>query len=277
MAKATRKARGGRRGRGTKRRTASRPVRPAPAARRAAAAPRVPAALRIPPPERIEIVPPVARRLVTAAEAGAPLAVAAGAAPKAQTIIYVHGIGNKPIASVLKCQWDQALFGVKLGDRSRMTYWVNREYYPKPESTTCADADRVQVDTEEITTHTVMALARGETPEAADPIRREIRALATDDSGNVNEAQAAWLARIAERVTDVAELSGERAAADVSAKILPLPAWARERVARGLTRVLLRDVNDFMFDAERRRTMTESLAGRAIRHRRAQPGHDDRL
>jgi hypothetical protein len=28
----------------------------------------------------------------------------------ATTIVYVHGIGNKPPASVLKAQWDQALF-----------------------------------------------------------------------------------------------------------------------------------------------------------------------
>src|SRR4249919_920357 len=38
------------------------------------------------------------------------------------TIVYVHGIGNKPLASVLKCQWDMALFGTALGDRSRMAY-----------------------------------------------------------------------------------------------------------------------------------------------------------
>ena len=48
------------------------------------------------------------------------------------TILYVHGIGNKPIESVLKCQWDQALFGYDLGACSRLAYWVNREYYPSP-------------------------------------------------------------------------------------------------------------------------------------------------
>ena len=44
------------------------------------------------------------------------LTVAAGADTPAQTVIYVHGIGNKPVASVLKCQWDTALFGAPLGD-----------------------------------------------------------------------------------------------------------------------------------------------------------------
>jgi hypothetical protein len=50
----------------------------------------------------------------------------------ATTIVYVHGIGNKPPASVLKAQWDQALFEFDLGERSRMTYWVDRERYPVP-------------------------------------------------------------------------------------------------------------------------------------------------
>ncbi|MFL7980806.1 serine peptidase, partial [Xanthomonas vasicola] len=30
---------------------------------------------------------------------------------KARTVIYIHGIGNKPPADVLRCQWDKALFG----------------------------------------------------------------------------------------------------------------------------------------------------------------------
>jgi len=56
-------------------------------------------------------------------------------------ILYVHGIGNKPIASVLKCQWDSALFGFDLGERSRLAYWVNRERYPVPESGNCSSGD----------------------------------------------------------------------------------------------------------------------------------------
>src|SRR4051812_49308830 len=61
--------------------------------------------------------------------------IAAGPKPKgsgASSIIYVHGIGNKPPASVLKAQWDEALFEFDLGERSRMAYWVDRERYPAP-------------------------------------------------------------------------------------------------------------------------------------------------
>src|SRR5262245_16624769 len=64
-------------------------------------------------------------------------------AKTARTVIYVHGIGNKPPASVLKCQWDLALFGTRLGDRSRLAYWVNRHRYPVPLPETCEDGDKV--------------------------------------------------------------------------------------------------------------------------------------
>jgi hypothetical protein len=68
--------------------------------------------------------------------ARAPKQAAAAAATSdgtgATTIIYIHGIGNKPTAAVLKGQWDQALFAFDLGERSRMAYWVDRERCPVP-------------------------------------------------------------------------------------------------------------------------------------------------
>ena len=65
---------------------------------------------------------------------------------KAQTLVYVHGIGNKPIESILKCQWDHALFGFDAGARSRLAYWVNREYYPLPAEGTCTTGDKIEVE-----------------------------------------------------------------------------------------------------------------------------------
>ena len=47
-------------------------------------------------------------------------------------VVYVHGIGNQPIASILKRQWDRALFGRDMGGRTRMAYWVSRRRYPRP-------------------------------------------------------------------------------------------------------------------------------------------------
>ena len=48
-------------------------------------------------------------------------------AAKAKTLIYVHGIGNKPEEAVLRCQWDHALLGFGLGERSRMAYWCQAD------------------------------------------------------------------------------------------------------------------------------------------------------
>src|SRR5687768_3617238 len=65
---------------------------------------------------------------------------------KAETVVYVHGIGNKPIESILKCQWDHALFGFDAGARTRLAYWVNREYYPVPTDATCGSGDTTEVE-----------------------------------------------------------------------------------------------------------------------------------
>src|SRR5512137_2615027 len=70
--------------------------------------------------------------------------VKAGQPPMVGTVIYIHGIGNKPEASILKCQWDRALFGAEMGDRTRLAYWVDRERYPNPEDATCADGERLR-------------------------------------------------------------------------------------------------------------------------------------
>lgn len=40
---------------------------------------------------------------------------------------------------VLRGQWDMALFGRNMGERTRMAYWVDRERYPTPEPGTRKD------------------------------------------------------------------------------------------------------------------------------------------
>ncbi len=50
---------------------------------------------------------------------------AAAAEERPVTVVYIHGIGPKPAPNVLKRQWDQALFGVDMGARTRMAYWAD--------------------------------------------------------------------------------------------------------------------------------------------------------
>jgi len=180
-----------------------------------------------------------------------------GAQPNAHTIIYVHGIGNKPPASVLKCQWDNALFNVEMGDRTRLVYWVNREYYPLPSDETCIAEDDVHIDDDEITTQSILALAQRAPADEDAAIKAEIDALTSDPN------QRKWLAALSdELIARVATEPASVGARDVRAKILPLPPFLRRLITRKITRAFLRDVNDFLFDAERRQVMEQALVDR---------------
>jgi hypothetical protein len=173
----------------------------------------------------------------------------------ARTIIHVHGIGNKPEPQVLKCQWDTALFGFDLGERSRLAYWVNRGYYPEPAAATCATGDRITTD------------------ELSGPPSLGARALAVDEpiQGFVAEitddkaAQQTLLA-IARRLDREPPATTERTlrAHQVGAKISPFPKPVRQWLTRRLTGALLRDVNDLFFVEERREVMRNSLKERIV-------------
>ena len=207
-------------------------------------------------PKPVKLDPPATRETAS-------LAVAEGAAPDVQTIIYIHGIANKPPASVLKCQWDSALFGVQLGDRSRMAYWVNRQYYPQPLSETCASGDVVRIDDDEVSTKAIMALAAARPTNEQDAIDAEIQSL-TDDP-----VRREWLSSLTNRMLEQAHLdestvpvAGVQAAGGVSAKVLPLPPFLRRLITQKISRAFLRDVNDFFFHANRRQVMEQSLLDR---------------
>ena len=207
------------------------------------------AALQIPPPQPLRVK-------MSARKSAVSLIVKSGHAPPVQTIVYIHGIGNKPLPAVLKCQWDSALFGVELGDRSRMAYWVNREYYPAPAPGTCGSGDKIEGEDAEATTKSIMALG-ATAPTGETPIDLEIRAL--QDS----PARQNFLRGIAEKMLAKGEAESQAAGAGaIGAKFLPLPGFLRRRITEKLTRLLLRDVNDFLFSAARRQAMEQTLVDR---------------
>lgn len=180
-----------------------------------------------------------------------------GARSDVNTVVYVHGIGNKPPAAVLKCQWDTALFGGPIGDRSRMAYWVNREYYPTPLKETCASGDLIDLDDDEASTSVIMALAAGEPGNERKAIDREIKALTRDPE------RRAFLEKIARHMIAKADaVEAEVKTRSVDAKIFPLPRFARLLLASQLTRAFLRDVNDFLFVSERREAMEQAFVDR---------------
>jgi subtilisin family serine protease len=166
--------------------------------------------------------------------------VGAGQPPAVGTVIYVHGIGNKPEAAVLKCQWDRALFGAEMGDRTRLAYWVDRERYPRAEEATCADGERLRPPEPE------WPSIGGASVEAA----REDTPLRPADQRRLDAIAAKMLAA-----------SAPPKAGDKRAKVLPFKP-VRAIVTRLITRLFLHDVRDFLFDAERRARMQETLRRR---------------
>jgi subtilisin family serine protease len=165
-----------------------------------------------------------------------------GEPPAVGTIVYIHGIGNKPVASVLKCQWDAALFGASMGDRTRLAYWVNRDRYPTPEAGSCASKD---VPHEENTSIRLRSLSN----------------VRTQDEIILNEQQKKTMAALKKRM--LSKLANGQASGP-KAKILPLPEGARRWVTKWVTDRFLEDVRDFLFDADRRSMMERSLMERLV-------------
>jgi subtilisin family serine protease len=177
-----------------------------------------------------------------------------GTGGRARTIVYVHGIGNKPSPDVLKCQWDQALFEFDLGERSRLAYWVNRLTYPDPWPGNCKSGDKTTV---------------GETQPAAGRIR-SLAALSSDESlaqlideltPDMPKARLDVLRRLARQIERNADRPPPRTAA-VRTRVLPLPEPLRRWITRTITNLFLLDVNEYFFDNNRREAMLTSLRDR---------------
>jgi subtilisin family serine protease len=166
--------------------------------------------------------------------------VKAGQPPGVGTVIYIHGIGNKPEASILKCQWDRALFAAEMGDRTRLAYWVDRERYPSPEEGTCADGERLRPPETEWPDFGGAAVksARADTP------------LRPADQRRLDAIAGKMLA------ATVPPKPGDK-----RAKVLPFKP-VRAIVTRLITRLFLHDVRDFLFDADKRSRMEDTLRRR---------------
>lgn len=178
---------------------------------------------------------------------------AAATTEAARTVVYVHGIGNKPEPSILKCQWDKALFGFDVGERSRLAYWVNRDFYPDPTVATCQSGDTVGL--EDQPTGRTLSIA-----EHLDAVSLDDEVSAVADSTRARTT----LRRIARAMEsgDGGPAAATMRARGVEAKVLPLPPIVRRWITRKLVRAFLRDVNDYFFEAARRQAMRESVLER---------------
>ena len=175
----------------------------------------------------------------------------------ARTIIYVHGIANKPPAHILKCQWDKALYEFDLGERSRLAYWVNRHTYPLPYPGTCQSGDLTAIPDDTSLTMGVRVSA----------LAQPLASVVDDIDGEIDPKARASLKRLADEIEQdqppQEELSHKlMATRGYGAKFLPLPERARKWLTRHFTRMLMQDVYEFFFDKDRRQIMHDSVLDR---------------
>lgn len=219
-------------------------------------------------------------------------AVATSPDKDARTVVYVHGIGNKPPASVLKQQWDQALFEFDLGERSRLAYWVDRDRYPVPETGVSTGGDysddsgkppsgefspkamraewKPAQELEALGEH--ISDLVGSSPRKSGPTSRDERLLRKLAATMLAENPLTDDARYNRYLSEVRGPEGASArriqaqrygAAAVEAKVFGfLPRPMRQWLTRTITRAFLRDVNDLFVDKVKGERMRESVRER---------------
>lgn len=209
----------------------------------------------------------------------------------AVTVVYVHGIGNKPPASVLKAQWDHALFQFDLGERSRMAYWVDRERYPEPIRSVALDADFADESNEATPGEFSARATRAPWDPAAEMERMEEELNEIAGSSDGEDASAEDVDRLRgiatrmltetafanddvyDEVTSTLDTAADSssprfhsqkvAAATMRAKVLGfLPRPLRQLLTRRITKMFVRDVNDLFVDRTKGERMRASLRER---------------
>ncbi|MDP1954553.1 MAG: S8 family peptidase [Polaromonas sp.] len=148
-------------------------------------------------------------------------------------VIYVHGVGQRDPRDQLKLQWDLALFGRDMGDRSRMAYWADL-VRPEVLLPTAASMRRRRVQANTLDLEGLLEDVR--VPESK---KRKARNFARGLLHNVGVPEAAP-GRLAK-------------------KILPLPAWMRKPISRAFIQALIGDTSAYFFTPGMRRKISERL------------------
>lgn len=161
------------------------------------------------------------------------------------TVIYVHGIGNKPPAEVLRRQWDNALFGRGMGERTRLAYWVNRQRYPSPEPASIDQRDEGPM-LNQAEQRVLGALG-------IDPGVRDLGILA--DSLADSEQERRLLRQMLAELEAGAPAPGTPAAKGIAGSLNRI-------LLKMISAALLQDVHDFFFVPGERERMRRSLLER---------------
>ncbi len=189
--------------------------------------------------------PSARSRSSTAARGTAAAAASSGAGSgAARTVIYCHGISNMPPEGVLRSEWDRALFGADQGERTRMAYWVDRERYPEVAGVTtrAIGEDRATLQ-----------------PQVEALLASSIQA--SDD----REASAAFVAAMTQQLEEAAQTAAQRGAPMGGAAAKSVEAMGLWSPVTALfTQAFLADVNDFLFNRNKRERMVQTVKDRVI-------------
>jgi subtilisin family serine protease len=139
-------------------------------------------------------------------------------------VLYVHGIGDQPAPDELKREWDLALFGREMGERTRMAYWSDILHKDRRTRRTKATrSDDIDVDA-------LLAQAH------VAPDREDAQIL----------SQALM------RTMGID-------AAGAHKKVLPLPAFLRKPIARVFLEALIKDTAAYFFRPDVRKKIQQRL------------------
>jgi len=140
-------------------------------------------------------------------------------------VLYVHGIGDQPSSVDLKREWDLALFGREMGERTRMAYWSDVLHGERRNRRTRSTRSSGSV--------------------SADVLLEQ----AGVDSAN-DDAQAL--------VQSMLRTLGMRPVRS-GKKILPLPAFLRKPIARAFLESLITDTAAYFFKPGAREKIQKRL------------------
>lgn len=170
----------------------------------------------------------------------------------ATRVIYVHGNGNKVRAERLKAEWDQALFGRDMAERSVMAYWASVRYPQPLPDTEFDEIEQVPVGAGE-------ELAPGEegvAPSGVNPVELQQEArgealLEVGEAETLEDVDASteldpWLQQLAYQADAIVE-GEETADLAPGEEALPLPRAARVAIFRALVKVTFKDVYAYFF------------------------------
>lgn len=151
--------------------------------------------------------------------------IARAAVSHESIIVYVHGVGRHPPPDQLKLEWDLALFGMDLGERSRMAYWSDLVH---PSTGPGAKSTRKH-DTRSESGFGIDALLAG---------------VGLDES---NLAAREYVLSMTRGLDFEGTASGRSESRGVGKKVLPLPGFLRRPISRALIETFIADTAAYFF------------------------------